>query len=135
MLISKLFGRLFCFYFQGVNCINEFSDLTSSFKGEVERVDKKIDEQNLCMIAHNRSGLDTYIIFNNLPQRLRVVHMVKIVAGVLWKYLMHMLIRAIKYLSMFILECSQVHINNNLGIIGISHKLQPCLIKQKLDHE
>ena len=47
------------------------------FKGEAEKVENKIVENNLYMIAHNRTGFDSYVVLNNLPQWRSVVNLIK----------------------------------------------------------
>ena len=44
------------------------SDHVSSFKGEAKKVNNKIVEHNLYLIAHNGSGFDSYVELKNLTQ-------------------------------------------------------------------
>ena len=48
-----------------------------SSKGEVKKIDNKIVEYNLFLIAHNGSGFDSYVVLNNLPQLRSVVDLIK----------------------------------------------------------
>ena len=48
-----------------------------SFRGEVKKVNNKIVEYNLYLIAHNGSGFDGYVVLNNLPQWRSVVNFFK----------------------------------------------------------
>ena len=52
-------------------------DHVLSFKGEVKKVNKKIFEYIFKLIAHKRSGFDSYIVLNNLPQWRTVVNLIK----------------------------------------------------------
>ena len=93
-----------CIVFKGTNCINQFLDCALSFKGEVKRVDNKIVENELYMIAHIGSGFDSYVILNNLPQWRRIVDLFKNGAGIFSKFLMGMRTKREKYLNTFILD-------------------------------
>ena len=66
-----------CVVFKGTDYINEMLDHVLSFKGEPKKVKNKIVEYNLCLIAHNGSGFDSYVVLNNLPQWRSVVKPVK----------------------------------------------------------
>ena len=54
-----------CIVFTGVNCVSECLDHALIFKREFKRVDNKYFEQKFCMIAHNGSEFDTYLVLNN----------------------------------------------------------------------
>ena len=51
------------------------------FKKEPKKI-KKIVENNLFLIAHNKSGFDSYIKLNNLPQWRSVVKLNKNGTGI-----------------------------------------------------
>ena len=57
-----------CFVFKGKGCFFEMLDLVLSFKGEPKKVKNRIDENNLYLIAQNRTGFDSYVVLKNLPQ-------------------------------------------------------------------
>ena len=57
-------------------------DLVLSFKGEAKKVNNKIVEYNLYLIAHSESGFDSSVVLNNLAQRRCVVNSNKIGAGI-----------------------------------------------------
>ena len=71
-----------CVVFKGTDCINERLDHVFSFKEEARKVRKKIVEDNLFLIAHNGSGFDSFIVFNNLPQWRSVVDLFTNGAGI-----------------------------------------------------
>ena len=71
-----------CVIFKGTDCINEMLDHILSFKGEPKKINTKIVECNLCLIAHNVSGFDSYVVLNNLPQWRSVVKLIKNGAGI-----------------------------------------------------
>ena len=48
-----------------------------TYKGEPKKVNNKIVEYELHMLAHNGSSFDTYIILNNLPKSRRIVNIIK----------------------------------------------------------
>ena len=72
-----------CVVIKGTSCINEMLDHVLSFKGEPKKVKNRIVEYNLYLIAHNRSGFDSYVVLNNLPQWRSVVKLIKNGAGIL----------------------------------------------------
>ena len=57
-----------CVVFKGTGCINEMLDFVLSFKGEPKKVNNRIVEYNLYLIAHNGSNFDIYVVINSLPQ-------------------------------------------------------------------
>ena len=62
-------------------------DHNLSFKG-AKKVNNKIIEDNVYLIAHNVSGFDSYVVLNNLPQWRSVVKLIKNGAGFFYlKYL------------------------------------------------
>ena len=71
-----------CVVFKGTDCINEMLDHVLSFKGEAKKVTNKIVEYNLCLISHNGSGFDRYVVLNILPHWRSVVNLIKNGAGI-----------------------------------------------------
>ena len=57
-----------CIVFKGLDIINKMLDYVLQFEGEPKRINNKIDKYNLYLIAHKRSGFDSYVVLNNLPQ-------------------------------------------------------------------
>ena len=57
-------------------------DHVLSFKGKAQKVNNKIVEFNLYMIAHNGTGFDSYVVLNNLPHWRSVVNLIKNGAGI-----------------------------------------------------
>ena len=73
------------------------------FTGEPEKVKKKTVEYNLYSIAHNESGLDCYVVLNNLPQWRNVVELIKNGAGIISLKIFNGYVdEKKKFLSMFI---------------------------------
>ena len=56
-------------------------DHVLSFKGEAKKVNNKIVENNLFLMAHNGRGFDSYGVLNNLPQWRSIVDFLKNGAG------------------------------------------------------
>ena len=73
-----------CVVFKGADCFNEVLDHALSFKGELEKVNNKIVEFDLFLLAHLGSDLDSYsyVVLNNLPQWRTVVNFIKNGAGI-----------------------------------------------------
>ena len=68
--------------FKGTDCNNEKLDHILSFKGETKKVNNKIFENNLYLIAHNGSGFDSYVVLNKLPQGRSFVNLIKNGSGI-----------------------------------------------------
>ena len=68
--------------FKGVDNINEKLDYVLKFKGEAKRINNKTDKYNLYLIAHKRSGFDSYVVLNNLNQWRTVVSLIKNGSGI-----------------------------------------------------
>ena len=54
-----------------------------TFKGEPKKLKNKIVEYILFLIAHNRSGFDSYVVLSNLPQWRNVAKPIKNGAGII----------------------------------------------------
>ena len=52
-------------------------DHVLQFKGEPKRFNNKCVKNSLYFFAHNRSGFDSYVVLNNLPQWITVVCLIK----------------------------------------------------------
>ena len=86
------------------------------------------------MIAHNGSGVDNHIVLNNLPPWHRVVHIIRKVACISSPKRFNGYVDKNNKIPQFVqFRCGRVRVDNNLGKIGISYNLEPCLLKQKLD--
>ena len=72
-----------CVVFKGSDCNNEMVDHLLSFKGGAEKINTKIVDFNLNMIAHKGSDFDSYVVINNLPQSQIVVNLIKNGAGII----------------------------------------------------
>ena len=71
--------------FDGDNCVCNALDFCSKLKVEERRtsLNNKIVEYNLQLHAHNGSGFDTWIIFNNLPCDKHIVAIIKNGKGII----------------------------------------------------
>ena len=63
--------------FVGDNCVGNASVFLIKIKLEQRKVKNRIVEHNLQLHAHNGSGFDTWIDFNNLPCDKWIVNIVK----------------------------------------------------------
>ena len=61
-----------CVVVKESDCIIDMLDHVFSFKGEAKKVNNKIVDNILFMIALNGSGFDSFVVLNNLPQRQSV---------------------------------------------------------------
>ena len=71
-----------CIIYKGSDCINETLDHILEFKREAKKINNKIVEYNLYLIAQNGSGFDSCVVMKNLPQWRTVVSLIKNGAGV-----------------------------------------------------
>ena len=93
-------------------------------------------EYNLYLIADNRSGFDSYVVLNNLPQWRRIVKPVKNGRGTISVKIFNGNIDEKKKIPQYVhFRCGQVHINKNLEKIGESSNLQESLLKKELEHD
>ena len=87
------------------------------------------------MIAHIESGFDSYVVLNKLPQWRSVVNLIKNGAGNVSLEIFNGYVDENKKIPQKVhFRCGRVHINRSLKKIGESYKLQPCLLKQELEH-
>ena len=107
-----------------------------SFKGEPKKVKNKIVQNNLCLIAHNGSGFDSYIVLNNLTQWQSVLYLIKNGAGIISFEKFNGYVDQNKKIPQFVhFRCGRVHIIKSLKTIGESYKTKPSLLKQELEHD
>ena len=57
-------------------------DYVLQFQGKPKRVINKIVKYNLYLLAHKRSGFDSYVVLNNLPHWRTVVSLIKNGSGI-----------------------------------------------------
>ena len=125
-----------CVVFKGTDCIIEMLDHVLSFKGEPKKIKNKFVEYNLCLIAHNGSGFDSYVVLNNLPQWPSVVKLFKNGAGIVSLKIFNGYVDPVKKIPQYVhFRCGRVHINQKLRKIGESYKLQESLLKKELEHD
>ena len=124
-----------CIVFKGLDNINKMLDYVLPFKGEPKRKNNKIVKYNLYLIAHNGSGFDSYVVLNNLPQ-WRTVKLIKNGSGIVSLQIFNGYVDQNKKIPQYVhLRCGLLHIKDSLKNIGKSYKLQPCLLKQELEHD
>ena len=108
-------------------------DSLLTLKGEPKKVDGKIVEYELYMLAHNGSSFDTYIILNNLPKWRRIVNIIKNGKGIISLRIFNGCIdKKPQYVNF---RCGMTHINESLKKIGTTFHLQKELLKQEMDHD
>ena len=124
-----------CIVFKGLDNINKMLDYVLQFKGEPKRINNKIVKYNLYLIAHKGSGFDSYVVLNNLPQ-WRTVKLIKNGSGIVSLKIFNGYVDQNKKVPQYVhLRCGLLHIKDSLKNTGKSYKLQPCLLKQELEHD
>ena len=111
-------------------------DHVLSFKGEPKKIKNKMVEYNQCLIARNGSGLDSYVVLNNLTQCRTVVKLIKNGAGIVSLKTFNGNGDEKQNIPQYVhFRCGRVQINESLKKIGESFKPQPSLLKQELEHD
>ena len=124
-----------CIVFKGLDNINKMLDYVLQYKGEPKRINNKIVKYSLYLIAHKGSGFDSYVVLNSLPQ-WRTVNLIKNGSGIVSLKIFNGYVDQIKKIPQYVhLRCGLLHIKDSLKNIGKSYKLQPCLLKQELEHD
>ena len=125
--------------FNGDDCIEKALDFCLKLKGEERRtsLNNKIVEYNLQLHADNGSGLDTWIILNNLPCDRHIVGDIikngkgfielKVFNGYIYKNNK----QTPQYLHF---RCGMTHLNYSLKKLGKTFELQKELLKTEIDH-
>ena len=104
-----------CVVFKGTDCIYKMLDHVLSFKGEPKKVNNRIVEYNLYLIAHNGSGLDSYVVLNNLPHWRSVVKPIKHGAGIISLKIFNGYVDQNKKIPQYVhFRCGRVHIIKSL---------------------
>ena len=104
-----------CVIFKGTDCNNEKLDHVLSFEGKPKKVKSKIVEYNLYLIAQNGSGVDSYVLLNNLSQWRSVVKLIKNGAGIISPKLFNGYVNQNKKTPQHVhFRCGRVHINKTL---------------------
>ena len=110
-------------------------DCVLQFKGEAKRIINKIVKYNLYLLAHKGIGFDSYVVSNNLPQ-WRTFKLVKNGLDIVSLKIFNGYVDQNKKIPQYVhLRCGLLHIKDSLKNIGKSYKLQPCLLKQELEHD
>ena len=124
-----------CIIFKGLDNINKMLDYVLQFKGEPKRINNKIVKYNLYLIVHKGSGFDSYVVLNNLPQS-RTFKLIKNGSGIVSLKIFNGYVDQNKKVPQYVqLRYGLLHIKDSLKNIMRSYKLQPCLLKQELDHD
>ena len=124
-----------CIVFKGLDNINKMLDYVLQYKGEPKRINNKIVKYNLYLLAHKGSGFDSYVVLNNLPQ-WRTVKLIKNGSGIVSLKIFNGYVDQNKKNPQYVhLSFGLLHIKDSLKNIGKSYKLQPCLLKQGLEHD
>ena len=110
-------------------------DHVLQYKGEPKRINNKIVKYNLYLIAHKGSGFDSYVVLNNLPQ-WRSFKLIKNGSRIVSLKILNGYVDQNKKIPQYVhLRCGLLHIKDSLKNIGRSYKLQPCSLKQEVEHD
>ena len=124
-----------CIVSKGLDNINKMLDYVLQNKGEPKRINNKTVKYNLYLIAHKGSGFDSYAVLNNLPQ-WRTFKLIKNGSGIVSLKIFNGYVDQNKKIPQYVhLRCVLLHIKDSLKNIGKSYILQPCLLKQELEHD
>ena len=125
-----------CIVFKGLDNINKMLDYVLQFKGEPKRINNKIVKYNLYLVAHKGSGLDSYVVLNNLPEWRTVVSLIKNGSGIVSLKIFIGYVDPVKKIPQYVhFRCGLLHIKDSLENIGKSYKLQESLLKKELEHD
>ena len=103
-----------CIVFEGTNCINEMLDHVLGQKGEREKVNFKIFENNLFLIAHNGPVFGSYIVLKKLHQWQSVVNSLKNGAGIASLKIFEDYADQIKKIPQYVqFRCGKLHIRSS----------------------
>ena len=95
-------------------------DYVVQFKGEPKRINNKIVKYNLYLIAHKRSGCDSYVVLNNLPQ-WRTFKLIKNGSGIVFLKIFNGYVDQNKKFPQYVhFRCGLLHIKDSLRNIGRS---------------
>ena len=95
-------------------------DYVLQFKGEPKRINNKIVNYNLYLIAHKRSGFDSYVVLNNLPQ-WRTFNLIKNGSGIVSLKIFNGYVDQNKKIPQYVhFRYGLLHIKDSLKNIGRS---------------
>ena len=101
-----------------------------------KKIKNKIVESTLNLIAHNGSGFDSYVVLNKLLQWRSVVKRYRNGGGINSPKTFKGYVDEKKNIPQYVhFRCGRGQINKSLKKIGESYKLQPSLLKQKMEHD
>ena len=105
-------------------------------KEKLKKIINKIGKYIMYILAHNGSGFDSYVVSKNLPQWRRVLSLIKNGSNIVSSKIFNEYVDENKKVPQYVrFRCGRVHLNNSLKNIGVSYKLQPSLLKQKLEYD
>ena len=124
-----------CIVFKGLDNINKMLDYVLQYKRGPKRINNKIVKFNLYLMAHKGSGFASYVVLNKLPQ-WRTVKLIENGSGIVSLKIFNVYVDQNKKIPQYVhLRCGLLHNKDSLKNIGKSYKLQPCLLKQELEHD
>ena len=122
----------------GDDCVTNALDFVLKFNGEERKtIDNKIVEYNLQLHAHNGSGLDTWLILNNLACEKHIVDINKNGKGIISLRVFNGYIQSKKKQNRQYLffRCGVTHLSYSLKKLGKIVKLQRKLSKTEMNHD
>ena len=125
-----------CVVFKGLDNNSEMLDFVLQLKGEPKRVNNKIVKYSSNLLAHKRSGFDSCVVLNNLPQWRTVVSLIKNWSGFVSLKIFKGYVDPVKKFPQYVhFRCGFFLIEDSLKNIGKRYELQECLLKQELEHD
>ena len=103
-----------CIVLKGTDSINEMLDYVLQFKGEAKRINNKYVEKNLYLHARKRSGFDSYVVLNSLPQWRTVVCLIKNGSGIVSLKIINDYVDRVKKIPQYVhFRCGLLHIKDS----------------------
>ena len=105
-------------------------------KEKLKKLIIKFVKYSLYLLVHEGSGFDSYVVLKNLHQWRTVVSLIENGLGIVSFKIFNGYVDQYKKIPKYVhFKCGFLHIKDSLKKIGKSYKLQPCLLKQKLEHD
>ena len=84
-------------------------------KEKRKKLFKKIVKNNLYLLAHKETGIDSYVVLNNLPQWRTVVSLSKNGSGIVSSIIFNAYVDAVKKIPQYVhFICGFLHIRGSL---------------------
>ena len=107
-----------------------------SFKIQPTEIANNFVEYNFCLITHNRSGSDSYVVLNDLPRWRTAVKIFKNGAGIFSLKKIQRCVNENKEIPQYVhFRCGSFHFDISSKNIGFSYKLKPSFLKQEMEHD